>query len=112
MTSKEKEIENLAENLRIIMTELDILFVETGADELLSEAAEKIKSDINYKEASLPLIIASGGNYNSTLDKAKIKEIEALNQLIKARRELTEIENKKLQSQKQLEILKLFGIAE
>lgn len=71
---------------------------EDEAEELLAEVKTSLKEKVSYNESVLPVIMAMGGSYDSDVDRAKIEEIEALQNLLKARKKLqkaTEDANKR-----------------
>lgn len=107
-----EEIKELAESVTSFFLVFDGLFLhDEKAEELLKETKAGLEEKVLHNESCLPLIIAMGGNYDSEVDRAKIEEIEAVLNLVKARKNLqkaTEREQTKKNNNAQL--LALFGI--
>ena len=69
--------------------------------ELLTEAMENLKSNINHNETVTIIAMACGGDmYERDEDEQKIKELKAIIDLINARLKLKEVTIEKLGRQK------------
>lgn len=58
------------------------------AEKLLAKTKESLENKITHNESAMVVIMALGGRYDSEIDRAKVKEVAALLELIKARKEL------------------------
>lgn len=82
-------IQEFAELLQTFFIVFDGYFLhDPEAEELLTRAKESLKEKIQRNESALPVIMALGGRYDSEIDRAKVKELEALLSLLGARKEL------------------------
>ena len=111
--SKEEKVKILAEKLNNILPLLDAFMNSLNEEdfELLKESKEVLQDKISINNGALVLINACGGDYDDTEDRMKIKTIDCLIDLLKARKEYKEklIEKQKENENKQ-EVLKLFGL--
>lgn len=109
---KEK-VQILADRLQSLLPLVDI-FVNNISDEdfeLLETAKDGLKDKINYGNSASVLIMALGGNYDDTEDRMKIKTLDCLIDLIKARKEYKEEKIKAQEKQKNMqEVLNIFGM--
>lgn len=107
-----ERVKEFAESISNFFLVFDGLFLyEDDAEQLLNDVKKSIEEKILHNESALPLIIAMGGNYDSEIDRAKVEEIKALLDMLKARKNLqkaTENQNKKKNNN--AEILALFGL--
>ena len=110
---REEKIKEIAESLTSFFLVFDGLFLhDEEAETLLQEALSSLKEKVLHNESCLPVILAMGGTYDSNVDRAKIKEIEALVSLVEARKKLQK-ETEKERSRKKQNINALsfmFGI--
>lgn len=113
---KKNEIQLLSEKIMAILPLLDS-FMESMSDEdfeLLEETRENLKDKINYGNSALVVITALGGNYDDTEDKMKLKTLDCLIDLLKARRNYRNALLKKQESQKNrqeaIELFKAIGM--
>lgn len=109
----EERVKDFSESLRNFFLVFDsIFFYENDAEQMLNNVKETLEETILHNESALPVIIAMGGNYDSAIDRAKVEEINALLNLLKARKNLqkvtTEAANKKQDNSAVL--LALFGL--
>lgn len=91
-----EEVNEFAEDLNYFFIAFDGLILSNAkAEDLLDDTKKDLNKKINHAESLLPVIIATGANYDSRIDRAKVEQITALEGLIKARRNLQkEIEKK------------------
>ena len=99
---KKIKIQILADRLTPLLQLVDG-FMESLTDEdyeLLKETRDCLQDKINYGNSSSVVIIASGGNYDDTEDRMKIKTLECLIDLLKSRKEYKERLLKQQEEQK------------
>ena len=98
----EEQVQEFAEMMRGFFIYFDLVFSDyENAERLLKDTLRSLKGKVNRNEAALPMIIAMGGSYDSEIDRAKMREIEALLRLIESRKELkTSIRQKKKSEKK------------
>lgn len=104
--------EELAVKLKTFFAFFDGFFLEDErCEELLALTKKRLEEHISINESALAVIIAMGGDYDSSVDRAKVKEITALTDLINARKSLKNatVEEDKRKKHK-AEMLKRFGI--
>lgn len=108
----EEQVQEFAEMMRGFFIYFDLVFSDyKNAERLLKDTLRSLKDKVNRNETALPVIIAMGGSYNSEIDRAKMREIEALLHLIESRKELKIAETTKAQKNKaKEEMLSLFGL--
>lgn len=83
------EINELAAKLKTFLELFDAYFLDDEhAEELFLKTKTSLNEKISHNEAALPVIYAMGGRYNSEIDRAKVKEIDALIRLLQARKEV------------------------
>ena len=81
--------EELANKIKILFAYLDNLFIEEDhCEEFLALTKKRLEEHISINESALAVIIAMGGDYDSGVDRAKVREITALTDLINARKSL------------------------
>lgn len=107
------DIQELAEHLRAFFLVFDGNFLyDPDIEKLLTQTKQSLEQKINRNEAALPIITAMGGRYDGEVDRAKVKEVTALLDLIKARKGLqnaTERENRR-DRDAEASLRALFGI--
>lgn len=107
------EIQEFAEQLQTFFLLFDGYFLhDPEAEELLLQTKESLEEKINRNESALVVIMALGGQYDSGIDRAKVKEVAALLELIKARKELqaATIRENRRDRDAEASLLALFGI--
>lgn len=113
MNDKKIKIELLADRLQNLMKLIDIFIdnLEAGDYELLEQTRECLINKIRTNNGALPLIMACGGNYDDTEDRAKLETLECIITMINIRKELRDY---LLQAEKQKdnmkEVLNIFGV--
>lgn len=113
MENKKEKAQKLANKLNDILPLIDGFMNSLNDEdfELLEESKQALKERINTNTSAMPLIMACGGNYNDTEDRMKIKTLDCLIKLIKARKEFKEEKIKAQNKQQNMqEVLNLFGI--
>lgn len=110
------KIQILADKIASILPLIDG-FMNNMTDEdfkLLEKAKESLQDKISYGNSASVLIMALGGNYDDTEDRMKMKTLNCLIELIKARKEYREelLEKQKEQEnrQKAINIFKSMGM--
>lgn len=108
----EEKVKLFADNLKDFFMYFDTVFCAfEDSEQMLDDTLKSLKNKVNQNETALPLIIALGSSYDSTIDKLKIKEIEALIQLRKTRLELgAAVKEENRQKEANKEILSFFGL--
>lgn len=113
MENKKEKAQILADRLNNILPLIDGFMNSLDEEdfELLEESKQALKERMNTNTSAMPLIMACGGNYDDTEDRMKIKTLDCLIDLIKARKEYKE-EKIKNQNKRQnmQEVLNIFGI--
>lgn len=113
MEDTKEKVESLSIVLKELLQQVD-MFTQTLTKEdfdLLEKAKEGLKNKISTNMSALPLIMACGGNYDSTEDEMKLKTLNLLIELIKTRIEFREKMNEQIKRNANLkEALKLFNI--
>jgi len=113
MEDKEEKVLEISTRLESLLPLIDMFAIEMNDKmELLEEAKQSLSNGISFKTGAMPLIMAMGGQYDSTEDRLKLKTLECLIELIKIRNDYAE-EVKKMQKSKKdnADMLKqLFGI--
>ena len=108
---KKKKVQAIANIIQSLLQQVDIFTqVLTKEDfEILEETKDVLENKISYKQSAMPLLLAIGAEADTTEDEMKLKTIDLLIELIKARVEYKE-EMLKLQekSQKNQETINLF----
>lgn len=113
MEDKKVKAQILADKLNSILLLIDGFMNNVSEEEfeLLEESRQALKDRINTNTSAMPLIMACGGNYDDTEDRMKIKTLDCLIDLVKARKEFKEEMIKKQNQQENMrEVLNLFGI--
>ena len=107
-----ERVKEFSESLTNFFLVFDSLFLfEEDAEQLLNDTKESLEEKILHNESALPLIIAIGGNYDSNIDRAKVKQVDALLELVKARKNLQKaIEKGHKKKADYSQVLALFGL--
>jgi hypothetical protein len=100
--NKDLKIQLLADKIMSLLPLVDGIMESMDNEdfELLEEARECLEAKINYGNSASIVIIALGGNYDDTEDKMKVRTLDCLVELIKARKEYREALLKKRERQK------------
>lgn len=81
------EVAEFAERLKSFFSVFDGFFMGSiETDELLMRAKMSLEEKIRHNEAAMPIITALGGSYEKMLDEAKLQEVNALIDLLSARK--------------------------
>ena len=109
---RKERINALAEQLKNFFLIFDATFLtEEDTEQLLQETRESLKEKISFNNSALPVIMAMGGNYNSDIDTAKVEEISALLNLVRARKKLRDETLAEMEHTSSMnEALKMFGL--
>ena len=113
MNDKEIKIQLLADRLQNLLQLVDIFIdnLEDGDFELLEQTKESLINKINTNNGALPIIMAFGGTYDDTEDKAKVDTLDCLISMIKTRKELREyLLQAKKQKDNMKDVLSIFGV--
>lgn len=113
MKDKKEKAQILADKLNNILPLIDGFMNSLNEEdyELLEESRQALEERINVNISAMALIIACGGNYDDTEDRMKIKTLDCLIDLIKARKEYKEEKIKAQEKQKNMqEVLNIFGM--
>lgn len=108
--NKEK-VEGLSIMIESLLQQVDIFAQTIEAEdlELLEEAKNQLENKISYKQSAFVLYAAIGINTDTTEEKMKLKTINLLIELIKARVEFkNEISRLEEENQKKEENIALF----
>lgn len=99
---KNVKIQILADRIMSLLPLVDGIMESMDEEdfELLEETRECLKDKINYGNSASVVIMALGGNYDDTEDRMKIKTLDSLIELIKARKEYRQELLKQQESQK------------
>lgn len=110
------KIQILADRIASLLPLIDG-FMEQMEDEdfeLLEEARQSLERKINYGKSAMIVITALGGNYDDTEDRMKVKTLNCLIDLIKARKEyreeLLEKQEKNKKAQEAIDLFKSMGM--
>lgn len=113
---KNVKIQILADRIMSLLPLVDGIMegIDEEDLELLEETRECLKDKISYGNSASVVIMALGGNYDDTEDRMKIKTLDSLVELIKARKEYREELLKQQESQKKrqetINIFKAMGM--
>lgn len=104
--------EELANKIKILFAYLDNLFIEEDlCEEFLLITKRKLEDKILHSETTLPVLLAMGRDYDSTIDRAKVNELTALLDLIKARKNLrAAVENERKRKVDKTDMLRQLGL--
>lgn len=108
----EEKVQEFAESIKDFFLYFDSVFLEDPYTwKMLEDTMNSLKEKVSRNETALPLIIAMGGSYDGNIDRAKIKEAEALLSLIQARKEVRAATQEQFDSKKNsAELLRFFGV--
>lgn len=113
MNDKKIKIQLLADKLQGLLQVTDIFIdsLEDGDFELLEQTKESLINKISTNNGALPVIMACGGTYDDTEDRAKLETLDCIITMIEIRKELRDY---LLQAEKQKEnmqdVLSIFGV--
>ena len=110
--SKDK-VEYLAYKLQLFFQWFDTCFMgDKEVEELLEETKSSLIEKINRNNSGLIVIAALGGQYDDEEDKIKVQELEAMLNIVRARKELIRIAIDKVEKKEDnAKLLKdLFGV--
>lgn len=113
--NKEK-VEGLSIMIESLLQQVDIFaqIIEAEDIELLEEAKNQLENKISYKQSAFPLYAAMGVNTDTTEEKMKLKTINLLIELIKARiefkNEILRLEEKKKKEEENIALFKTLGL--
>lgn len=106
-----EEIKETAETLASFFLVFDATFLlDEKTEKLLNNTKKALEKKIAHNEACLPVILAMGGNYDSGVDRAKVEEINALLELIKARKNLQKATEKEFTKKTEAQVRAIFGL--
>ena len=110
--SKTEKIQEFAEQLACFFLVFDATFVhDEEAEELLKETQASLEEKISFNNSALPVIMAMGSTYQSDMDSAKTKEIDALIKLIAIRKRLRELAEEEHRKKRNRDVLSnMFGM--
>lgn len=113
---KNAKIQILADKIMSLLPLVDGIMESMDNEdfELLEETKKCLKEKINYGNSASVVIMALGGNYDDTEDRMKIKTLDSLIELIKARKEyreeLLKQQEKQTNRQEAINMFKAMGI--
>jgi len=113
MENKKEKAQILADKLMGILPLIDSFMNSLNDEdfELLKESRQALKDRISTNNGAMALIYACGGTYDDTEDYMKIKTLDCLIDLLKARKEYKEEKLKMQETNKnRQEVLKLFNL--
>ena len=113
MEDTKEKVEALSFVLKELLQQVDMFTQPLTKEDfdLLEKAKKGLENKISKNMSALPLIMAFGGNYDSTEDEMKLKTLNLLIELIKTRIEFREKMNEQIKRNANLkEALKLFDI--
>lgn len=113
MEDKKEKAQILADKLMGILPLIDSFMNSLNDEdfELLKESRQALKDRISINNGAMALIYACGGTYDDTEDCMKIKTLDCLIDLLKARKEYKEEKLKMQETNKnRQEVLKLFNL--
>lgn len=104
--------EELANKIKILFAYLDNLFIEEDhCEEFLLLTKKRLEDKIVHSETILPVLFAMGCDYDSTINRAKVNELTALLDLIKARKNLrATVENERKRKVDKTDMLRQLGL--
>ena len=104
--------EELANKIKILFAYLDNLFIEEDhCEDFLLLTKKRLEDKILHSEAALPVLLSMGCDYDSTVDRAKVNELTALLDLIKARENLrAAVENERKRKVDKTDMLRQLGL--
>ena len=104
--------EELANKIKILFAYLDNLFIEEDhCEDFLLLTKKSLEDKILHSETALPVLLSMGCDYDSTVDRAKVNELTALLDLIKARKNLrVAVENERKRKVDKTDMLRQLGL--
>ncbi len=104
--------EELANKIKILFAYLDNLFIEEDlCEDFLLLTKKRLEDKILHSETALPVLLSMGCDYDSTVDRAKVNELTALLDLIKARENLrAAVENERKRKVDKTDMLRQLGL--
>ncbi len=104
--------EELANKIKILFAYLDNLFIEEDhCEDFLLLTKKRLEDKILHSETVLPVLLSMGCDYDSTVDRAKVNELTALLDLIKARKNLrAAVENERKRKVDKTDMLRQLGL--
>ena len=89
---KKRKIQAIADVIQDLLLQVDLFtqVLQKEDFEILEDAKRTLKEKISYKQSAMPLLLALGADTNTTEDEMKLKTIDLLVELIKARIEYRE----------------------
>lgn len=89
---KKRKIQAIADVIQDLLLQVDLFtqVLQKEDFEILEDAKSSLKEKISYKQSAMPLLLALGVDTNTTEDEMKLKTIDLLVELIKARIEYRE----------------------
>ena len=113
--NKEK-VEGLSMMIESLLQQVDIFAQTIEAEdlELLEEAKNQLENKISYKQSAFALCAAIGINTDTTEEKMKLKTINLLIELIKARmefkNEILRLEEENKKKEENIALFKTLGL--
>ena len=110
---KKERAELIADTIQMLLQQVDMFTAMMTAEDIkiLEESRQELERKINHNQSAMALIVALGGDYDSSEDEMKIETLNCLIGLIKTRNKYKE---EALEKQKQLikrkEALKMMGL--
>ena len=102
----------LSNKIKILFAYLDNLFIEEDhCEDFLLLTKKRLEDKILHSETVLPVLLSMGCDYDSTVDRAKVNELTALLDLIKARKNLrAAVENERKRKVDKTDMLRQLGL--
>ena len=118
MNEKEKKqkVQTIADVITNLLQQVDIFtqVLTTEDFEILEEAERSLEEKINYKQSAMPLLLAMGAEADTTEDEMKLKTLNLLIDLIKARieyrEEMIEIQSRNEKKNEAINMFRSMGI--
>ena len=113
---KRQKVQAIANVIQNLLQQVDI-FTQVLTKEdfgILEEAKNSLKEKISYKQSAMPLLLAIGADPDTTEDEMKLKTINLLIELIKARiefrEEMLKLQESNKNKQEAMNLFKNMGI--
>ncbi len=115
MTEKEKKERAvlIADTIQMLLQQIDLFTAKMTKEdiEIMLESKQALENKISYNQSAMALILALGGDYDSSEDEMKIETLNCLIKIIKVRNEYKEkVIKKKEDLIKRKEILNMIGL--
>lgn len=115
MTEKEKKERAvlIADTIQMLLQQIDLFTAKMTKEdiEIMLESKQALEDKISYNQSAMALILALGGDYDSSEDEMKIETLNCLIKIIKVRNEYKEkVIKKKEDLIKRKEILNMIGL--